>query len=131
MGTKGNITQKTKEKNPMKTIHVMFLALVVSLLLSPHASAGTPASIKILSPADNSELDAGESYPLSYEVIPGTEGDHFHVWVDDDKSKGIHDTKGVYTLPKLKPGKHIITIKVVDKDHNPTGPEKSITVRAK
>jgi len=115
----------------MKATRMMFLVSVLSLLLSTHAGAFTPASIKILSPADNSELDAGESYPLSYEVLPGTEGDHFHVWVDDEKSKGIHDTKGVYTLPKLKPGKHVITIKVVDKDHNPTGPEKSITVIAK
>jgi hypothetical protein len=131
MGTKGNITQKTKEKNPMKTIHVMFLALVVSLLLSPHAGAVTPSSIKILSPADNSELDAGESYPLSYEVIPGTGGDHFHVWVDDKRGPGIHDTKGAYNLPKLSPGEHVITIKIVDKDHVPAGPEMSIKARAR
>jgi len=43
----------------------------------------------------------------------------------------MHDTKGVYSLPKLSPGVHVITIKIVDKDHTPTGPEKSIQVTAK
>jgi len=115
----------------MKTIHVMLLVSALTLLLSTHAGAVTPASIRILSPADNSELDAGESYPLSYEVIPGTGSDHFHVWVDDKRGPGIHDTKGVYNLPKLSPGEHMITIKLVDKDHVPTGPEMSINVKAK
>jgi hypothetical protein len=115
----------------MKTIHFMFLASVLSLFLSTQAGAVTPASIKILSPADHSALDADESYPMAYEVIPGTGSDHFHVWVDDNRSKGIHETKGTYNLPKLSPGEHKITIKLVDKDHVPTGPEKSIQVIAK
>jgi hypothetical protein len=89
------------------------------------------ASIKILSPANHAQLDAGEEYPLKYEVIPGPGGDHFHVWVDDDRGPGVHDAKGTYMLPKLSPGTHTITIKVVDKGHVPTGPEQSITVTAK
>jgi len=113
------------------TVHLILVVTVLSLLLSTNAGAVTPASIKILSPADHSELDADESYPLAYEVIPGTGSDHFHVWVDDKRSKGIHDTKGTYSLPKLRPGEHTITIKLVDKDHVPTGPEKSIQVTAK
>ena len=115
----------------MKPIHFMFLASVLTILLSTRAGAVTPASINILTPADHSELDADESYPLNYEVVPGTGSDHFHVWVDKDRSKGIHETKGTYNLPKLSPGQHTITIKLVDKDHVPTGPEKSIQVIAK
>jgi hypothetical protein len=113
------------------TVHLVLVVSVLSLLLTTNAGAVTPASIEILSPADHSVLDADESYPLAYEVIPGTGSDHFHVWVDKDRSKGIHETKGTYTLPKLSPGKHTITIKLVDKDHVPTGPEKSIQVIAK
>jgi hypothetical protein len=109
----------------------MLLVSALSFMLSTQAGAVTPASIKILSPADQSVLDAGESYPLSYEVTPGTGGDHFHVWVDDKRGPGIHDTKGTYSLPKMKPGEHVITIKIVDKDHVPTGPEKSISVTVK
>jgi hypothetical protein len=115
----------------MKTIQFMLLVSALSLFLSTRAGAVTPASIKILSPADHSELDADESYPLSYEVIPGTGSDHFHVWVDGNRSKGIHETKGTYNLPKLSPGEHTIMIKLVDKDHVLTGPEKSIQVIAK
>jgi hypothetical protein len=115
----------------MKTLQIMMWVSTISLLLSTQAGAFTPASIKILSPADHSELDADESYQVSYEVIPGTGNDHFHIWVDDQRSKGIHETKGTYHLPKLSPGTHTITIKLVDKDHVPTGPEKSIHVIAK
>jgi len=115
----------------MKTLHVMLLVPALSFLFLTQAGAVTPASIKILSPAEQSELDAGESYPLSYEVTPGTGGDHFHVWVDEKRGPGIHDIKGTYSLPKMKPGEHVITIKIVDKDHVPTGPEMSINVKAK
>ena len=114
----------------MKTIQSMVLALTFILSLSTNAGALPPASIKILSPADGSQLDAGETYPLSYEVTIGTGSDHFHVWVDDKRGPGIHDTKGTYKLPKMTPGEHTIAIKLVDKDHTPTGPEKSIKVMA-
>lgn len=111
--------------------YTFLLTMVFTLLFAYSARAEEPASIKILSPADHAEIDAGEEYPLSYEVIPGKGGDHFHVWVDDKRGPGIHQIKGVYTLPKLSPGQHVLTIKVVDKDHVPTGPQKSITVTAK
>lgn len=88
------------------------------------------ASITISSPADGAHLDAGEEYPLSYEVQVGKGGDHFHVWVDGKRGPGIHDTKGTYTLPKLAPGEHIVSIQIVDKGHVGTGPRKSIRVFA-
>lgn len=88
------------------------------------------ASIKILAPVDGAHLDADEEYPLAYEVTPGKGGDHFHVWVDGRRGPGIHDTKGTYILPRLGAGEHIISIRVVAKDHVATGPEKSIRVIA-
>jgi hypothetical protein len=115
------------------------LALPLVLLLLALASAGpvlaAPAaatpSLKILTPADGAQLDAGEPYPLQYEIALGSGDDHFHVWVDGDRSPGIHDLKGTYTLPKLSPGDHVITLKLVDKGHVPTGPETSIKVHVK
>ena len=99
---------------------VMILLATVALSVSAdqYGQDASGASIKILSPADKAQVDAGEQY-------------HFHVWVDDDRGPGIHDSKGTYMLPKLSPGTHVITIKVVDKGHVPTGPQKSITVIAK
>lgn len=122
--------------------HVM-LAAIFGLALSPAAFADRAAdmaaeeasvaavqgaSIKILSPADGAHLDAGEEYPLTYEVTPGKGGDHFHVWVDDKRGPGVHDNKGTYTLPKMTPGEHLIYIAIVTKDHVVTGPKRSIRV---
>ena len=99
--------------------------------LATLALAGDQASIKIVSPKDHEQLEADETYQLEYEVDPGPGGDHFHVWVDKDRGPGIHDRKGKYTLPKMAPGEHVLTIKVVDKADFTTGPEQSIHVVVK
>ena len=115
----------------MKVSGVLILAGLLGLTHGSIAFAKDAASVKILSPAGNERLDAGEEYPLSYEVTPGPGGDHFHVWVDGQRGPGIHDSKGVYTLPKFSTvGEHDVTIKVVDKGHIPTGPQKSIKLNA-
>jgi hypothetical protein len=107
---------------------LLVLALAVRVLA---ADAPAKPSIQILKPADQAQLDAGESYPLDYQVTLGPGDDHFHVWVDGDRSPGIHDLKGTYMLPKMTPGTHVITLKLVDKGHVPTGPQKSIQVKVK
>jgi hypothetical protein len=106
--------------------------LIVVLTMAPlFAARGEVAAIKILSPADHAQVNAGEEHRLVYEVTLGPGGHHIHVWVDDKRGPGIHDLKGMYTLPKLSPGEHVITIKMVDKEHSPTGFEKSIRLIAK
>jgi hypothetical protein len=112
-------------------IHRSILPFALSLLLLPALSFAGTASLKILSPANEAQLDAGEPYPLQYEIALGPGDDHFHVWVDGERSPGIHDLKGIYTLPKLTPGDHVITLKMVDKGHQPTGPQTSIQVHVK
>ncbi|HEY0514050.1 MAG TPA: hypothetical protein VGH73_19235 [Thermoanaerobaculia bacterium] len=110
------------------TLSLLVLALAVSV-----SAADTPgaASIQILTPADQAQLDAGASYPLDYQITLGPGDDHFHVWVDAERSPGIHDLKGTYMLPKMTPGVHVITLKLVDKGHVPTGPQTSIQVTVK
>ena len=107
-----------------------FLLLQVLALgaVAGYAANDATASIQILKPADHANLDSDESYPLDYQIVLGPGDDHFHVWVDADRSPGIHDLKGTYVLPKMTPGQHVITLKLVDKGHVPTGPQKSITV---
>ena len=115
-----------------RPILVLLFLLIPALALSALA-ADSPgkASIQILKPADQAQLDAGEAYPLEYQITLGPGDDHFHVWVDGDRSPGIHDLKGTYMLPKMTPGVHVITLKLVDKGHVPTGPQKSIQVKVK
>jgi hypothetical protein len=111
---------------------MLLLAIfTVSVQAQSYGKGSSVGSIKILSPDDKSQIDAGEEYSLKYEVTLGSGDDHFHVWVDDTRGPGIHDTKGTYALPKMSAGTHVITIKLVDKGHVPTGPQKSITVVAK
>jgi hypothetical protein len=117
-------------KIPRLVLSLVLLLSIPALAVSAPAEQGG-ASIKILTPENGAQLDPGESYPLLYEVALGPGDDHFHVWVDGDRSPGIHDLKGTYTLPKLSPGEHVITIKLVDKEHVPTGPEKTIKVQVK
>jgi hypothetical protein len=105
---------------------LVFTVSAVSAEMPPAAG-----SIEILAPGDRAEIDAGEAYPLEYSVVLGPGDDHFHVWVDAERSPGIHDLKGTYRLPKMTPGSHVITLKLVDKTHVPTGPQKSITVTVK
>ena len=104
---------------------LLVLALATGLLA---AEAPGAADIQILKPADHAQLSAGQPYPLDYQITLGPGDDHFHVWVDAERSPGIHDLKGTYMLPKMTPGPHVITLKLVDKNHVPTGPQKSIQV---
>jgi len=115
----------------MRRATLPLVALILLALPGLAARAEEKASIQILSPADGAQLDAGEVYPLQYAVVPGPGGDHFHVWVDAERGPGVHERKGSYQLPKMTPGEHTITLKVVDKGHVPTGPQKSIKVRVK
>ncbi len=107
---------------------LLLLAVAVTAFAAAPSTPKGAASIQILKPADHADLDSDEAYPLDYQVAMGPGDDHFHVWVDADRSPGIHDLKGTYMLPKMTPGQHVITLKLVDKGHNPTGPQKSITV---
>ncbi len=113
-----------------RPVLVLLFLLIPALALSAFAAnASGKASIQILKPADQAQLDSDESYPLDYQITLGPGDDHFHVWVDNDRSPGIHDLKGTYMLPKMTPGTHVITLKLVDKGHVPTGPQKSIQVK--
>jgi hypothetical protein len=132
---------KTHNRLPAR-LFALTLASLLSLaapsFAAPAAAAAaegyaSPASsaIQIVTPADHAQLDAGESYPLEYQVTLGPGDDHFHVWVDGEKSPGVHDLKGTYRLPKMTAGEHVITLKLVDKGHVPTGPQTSIHVTVK
>jgi len=114
----------------MKIAKNILVACAFGLTLSTNLLAA-PGSVTIVSPANNAQLEANKEYPLAYEVVPGDGGDHFHVWVDDKRGPGIHDNKGTYMLPKMSPGAHVITLKVVDKGHVPTGPSAEIKVTVK
>ncbi len=116
--------------------HVLCSGLAVLALTGASLSVSAVAddmamatgTVTIMSPADGAMLSSNGENKLDYAITLGKGDDHFHVWVDEEKSPAQRDLKGSYVLPKLTPGKHAITIKVVDKGHVPTGPEQTVSV---
>jgi len=86
--------------------------------------------VMISSPKDGSSVSASNENKMEYEITLGAGDDHFHVWVDGEKSPPQRSLKGSLVLPKMSPGKHAIIVKVVDKAHVATGPQQSIFVKA-
>ena len=109
---------------PVKSGTLLGLLLGVASL----AFAGG-GSVTIKSPADGAKLKVGAENKVEYEIDPGHNGDHFHMYVNG-KEDVVRSLKGSYALPQLSPGSHSITLKVVTKGHVPTGLEKTIKVTA-
>lgn len=115
-------------------MNVMRFAVPIAawaLLSIPIANGAETSVIKIVSPTDRAQINAEQEYSLIYEVALGPGGNHFHVWVDDKRGPGVRDLNGTYLLPALSPGEHVITLRIVDRQHSPTGVEKSIRLTAK
>ena len=115
-------------------MNVMRFAVPIAawaLLSIPIANGAETSVIKILSPTDRAQINAEQEYSLIYEVALGPGGNHFHVWVDDKRGPGVRDLNGTYLLPALSPGEHVITLRIVDKQHSPTNIKKSIRLTAK
>ncbi|MDA1106801.1 MAG: hypothetical protein O2845_00145 [Proteobacteria bacterium] len=111
----------------MKQLHRV--SLFVLLLGFASLLFAAEGSVTISSPADGAKLKTDAENKVVYEITPGPTGDHFHIYVDG-KEDVVRALKGSYSLPKLSPGGHTITLKVVTKGHVPTGLEKTIKVVA-
>ncbi len=106
----------------------MLVFILTSLTASLAVAAG--AKVDITSPADGSRLDAKKQSQLAYEVIPGGEGDHVHLYLDGKQVALLREMKGSHTLDPLMPGMHEICARMVNKNHTPIGVERCIKVTA-
>lgn len=107
---------------------VLSLALLPgTALFTPHA-LGAEASVSIISPKDGDKLDVMAQNKIEYEVVPGPQGDHVHVYVDDEEVGILRQLKGSYTFENLPTGLRHICIKVVNKAHVPIGVERCVHV---
>jgi hypothetical protein len=104
-------------------------SIAVPAIAADMAMAMSTGNIMIMSPKDGATLSAMGENTMAYEITLGKGEDHFHVWVDGEKSGPQRALKGTYTLPKMTPGKHAIIVKLVDKAHVPSGVEKSVFVK--
>lgn len=109
-------------------ISSMYPILGAALLAGSQISLAQNPSVKITSPADGTQLDAMAQNKVVYEVMPGPDGDHVHLYVDNKEAAILRQLKGSHALTTLSPGKHDICIKVVNKGHTPIGVEQCAKV---
>lgn len=109
-------------------IPLIYPILGAALLAGSSMSFAESGSVKITSPADGSKLDAMAQNKLVYEVVPGPDGDHVHVYVDNKEAAILRQLKGSHALAALSPGPHNICVRVVNKNHTPIGVEQCVKV---
>ncbi|OIO54275.1 MAG: hypothetical protein COX57_01675 [Alphaproteobacteria bacterium CG_4_10_14_0_2_um_filter_63_37] len=87
-------------------------------------------AITLLSPKQGETLMGGSGVVLRYEVTLGPNGNHLHVYVDDQNPIITHDVTRCpckVPLPDLTPGKHTVAVKEATSSHTLTGIETSVS----
>lgn len=72
------------------------------------------ASIKILAPIKGQTF-TGDKVEIHYKLTKGKRGHHAHAYVDGEIMGMFESEKG--TLNGIKPGKHVLELRVVANDH--------------
>lgn len=105
-------------------------SLMMSFFLSSYISiaVAADASVTISSPINGAKISKKSKIEVSYEIVPGSNGDHIHLYVDDKEAVVIRKLKSIYTIEALDPGKHAICIKIVNKGHTPIGSQACINI---
>ncbi|WP_333840971.1 hypothetical protein [Pelomicrobium sp.] len=111
--------------NRSKTRRLIFYSLTCFFAL--HAAAATPYA-RIHSPPNGAVLRANAGHTLTYEIDPGTEGNHVHVVIDGREVAVLRKRTGIYRLQGLASGPHEICLKVANKAHVPIGIEHCVQV---
>lgn len=84
--------------------------------------------IIIMSPKNGAELSFTKAVFIKYEMGPGIKGNHVHFYVDGENIGMTRLRKGSFDMGRLKQGKRILTMKLVNSRHIPLGLELSIKV---
>lgn len=118
----------------MVTVHRKLALWAGVLVLSTTSLLASAGSITVLSPKAGEVWPAG-AHELQYQVDPSPQGNHLHVYVDDQDepiiSHKISHCPCSVALPALKPGVHQITIKEATSGHSLTGVETHVSFSVK
>ena len=106
-------------------------SVFVAFLLLPDAAFSDDGMVTITSPANGARFKPTDSVELMYEALPGTDGDHLHLYLDGKRIDVIHSLKGKASAGMLSPGMHHICLAVNTKGHMPTGAQACIDVTSK
>jgi hypothetical protein len=72
------------------------------------------ASVKILSPTKD-QIFQKDQIPLKFKLVKGKRGHHVHAYVNGELMGMFNGQSG--TLTGIKPGKHVLELRVVAEDH--------------
>jgi hypothetical protein len=117
-----------------KIVKIVAINIAGFLLSSGSAVAADMGSLTISSPQNGSIVVANTMLKLTYNVKLGPEGNHLHIYVDDQKPIVVRNVAGcpcTVDLPALSVGKHVILIDEARADHSLTGVKSSIVITAK
>ena len=102
-----------------------------ALLMGSGSVLAAEGKVTISSPMNGAMVSSHDTVELSYEAVPGPDGDHLHLNLDGKRVDVIHQLKGMAKVGMLDPGKHHICLAVNTKGHVPTGAEACIDVTSK
>ena len=105
--------------------------LFFAILLGSGSALAAEGKVTIASPANGATFGPHDNVELSYEAVPGSDGDHLHLNLDGKRVDVIRPMKGKASVGMLDPGKHHICLAVNTKGHVPTGAEACIDVMSK
>lgn len=118
----------------MKTMSRFIVACTLPAAILFSGAALAAGSITIISPKDGAELMSGSGNKLEYSVDLSPNGNHLHIYIDDQKPIVERKVSGCpcdIDLPTLAPGKHKIDVKEATAGHTLTGIEASVSVDVK
>jgi hypothetical protein len=72
------------------------------------------ASVKILAPTKD-QIFQKDQIPLKFKLVKGKRGHHVHAYVNGELMGMFNGQSG--TLTGIKPGKHVLELRVVAEDH--------------
>jgi hypothetical protein len=121
------------KENVMKRFIGMLFGFALVVLASP-VFAADAGSITITSPANGAMLPSDTGNKLEFNVHLGPNGNHVHIYVDDQNPIVFRDVSHCpcsIDLPVLSPGKHTIVVKEATSSHAMTGVQASVTATVK
>lgn len=108
------------------------LKLILFVFLSGSGMVfAASGKVTITMPADGVMIGSSDKIELSYEVVPGPDGDHLHLNVDGKRVDVLRQLKGSTGIGPFASGKHQICLVVNTKGHVPTGVEGCVNVISK
>ncbi len=121
----GNHVMRMPRREHGATLISLIGGVLVAVMVGVFAArAAEGQSLTIVSPKENAVIKGGE-LTVEWTLEMGGKPSHVHVKIDDGRPMVTHSNSK--KLTNVAPGKHTITVWVVDSEHQPIGVEDTVT----